>query len=60
MSVRYVRLVSLMSAATMAAFAGTLSPQLASMPAGQTVQVIVQHNPTLVGSLLSTVCGTLN
>ena len=60
MSARYVRLVSLMSAATIAAFAGTLSPQLASMPPGETVQVIVVHTPTLVGSLLSTVCGMLN
>ena len=42
------------------AFAGTVSPQLNSIAPNQTVQVIVQHAPTLVGSLLSTVCGTLN
>src|SRR5580692_3631422 len=44
------------------AFGGTVSPQLASMPPNQTVQVIVQYPPSLVGGLVSTVCtatGTL-
>src|SRR5580692_2744778 len=44
------------------AFGGTVSPQLASMPPNQTVQIIVQYPPSLVGGLVSTVCtatGTL-
>src|SRR5580658_2719638 len=39
------------------AFGGTVSPQLASMPPNQTVQIIVQYPPSLVGGLVSTVCG---
>ena len=42
------------------AFGGTVSPQLGSMEPNQSVQVIVQYTPSLAGSLLSTVCGTLN
>jgi len=42
------------------AAAGTVSPQLASMPPNQPVQVIVQYVPSLIGDLLSPVCGLLN
>src|ERR1700689_3504040 len=50
----------LVSAAAMTAAAGTVSPQLTSMPPGQPVQVIVEYAPSLLGGLLSTVCGVLN
>src|SRR5215469_11634054 len=60
MSARLLRIASLVSAAAIAAFGGTLSPQLASMPSGETVQVIVVHTPSLIGSLLSPVCGVLS
>src|SRR5208283_347105 len=42
------------------AFAGTVSPQLNTMPPNQPVQVIVQYAPTLLGGLTSTVCGLVN
>jgi hypothetical protein len=50
----------LVSAAAMTAAAGTVSPQLTSMPPNQPVQVIVEYAPTLLGVLTSTVCGVLN
>ena len=42
------------------AWGGTVSPQLAAMAPNAQVQVIVQHNPSLLGGVLSSVCGTLN
>src|SRR5579863_7015377 len=51
---------ALLTAAAMTAAAGTVSPQLATMPPNQPVQVIVEYAPSLVGGLLSTVCGVLN
>jgi len=42
------------------AWGGTVSPQLAAMAPNEQVQVIVQHNPSLLGGVLSSVCGTLN
>jgi hypothetical protein len=52
--------ISLLLVTAGGAFGGTVSPQLAAMPPGQPVQVIVQYSSSLIGSLLSTVCGTLN
>ena len=45
---------------TVLAFAGTVSPQLNTMAPNQPVQVIVQYTPSLLGGLLSTVCGVVN
>ena len=42
------------------AFAGTVSPQLASMDPNQPAQVIVQYNPSTSGGLQSSLCGVLN
>ena len=50
----------LLSALAATAAAGTVSPQLTSMAPDQPVKVIVQYAPSLVGTLLSTVCGVLN
>ena len=50
----------LLSAAAVTAAAGTVSPQITSMPPNQPVQVIVQYAPSLIGGLLSTVCGVLD
>src|SRR5437868_12731904 len=42
------------------AWGGTVSPQLLAMDRNQPVQVIVQHTPNLLSSLLSPVCGLLD
>ena len=52
--------IALSLAAASMASAGTLSPQFSTLNPNQTVQVIVQYNEGLVGSLLSTVCGLTN
>ena len=43
-----------------AGFAGTVSPQLTHMNPAQPVQAIIQYTPSLIGSLLNTVCGLTN
>ena len=60
MKIGFTRPLSLLLVTATIALGGTVSPQLSSMPPNQPVQVIVQYAPSLVGSLLSTVCGTLN
>ncbi|MES1258222.1 MAG: hypothetical protein ABUS51_07320, partial [Acidobacteriota bacterium] len=47
-------------AITLNAFGGTVSPQLNSMDPSHPVEVIIQHSSSLVGTLLSTVCGVTN
>jgi hypothetical protein len=49
-----------LSLTAVTAAVGTVSPQLTSMAPNQPVQVIVQYVPSLIGDLLSTVCGVLN
>jgi hypothetical protein len=56
----FTKTLSLLLITATFALGGTVSPQLSSMPPKQSVQVIVQYAPSLVGSLLSTVCVTLN
>ena len=56
----FSKCVLLLPLAGFMAFGGTVSPQLSSMDPNQPVQVIVQYPPSLVGTLLSTVCGVLN
>jgi hypothetical protein len=55
-----LRLVAALFVTALTAFGGTLSPQLLSGDQNRQVEVIVQYAPTLIGSLLSPVCGVLN
>ncbi|HXE55960.1 MAG TPA: S8 family serine peptidase, partial [Tepidisphaeraceae bacterium] len=57
---KFFRYAAAVATAAITAAAGTVSPQLRSMPANQPVEVIVQHTQTLLGGLLGTVCSTLN
>jgi serine protease AprX len=54
------RLVAALFVTALTAFGGTVSPQLLSGDQNRQVEVIVQYAPTLIGSLLSPVCGVLN
>jgi hypothetical protein len=54
------RLVAALFVTALTAFGGTVSPQLLSGDQNRQVEVIVQYTPTLIGSLLSPVCGVLN
>jgi serine protease AprX len=57
---RVVRTAVALLATATAALCGTVSPQLSALAPNQSVQVIVQHTPSLLGGLVSTVCGALD
>jgi hypothetical protein len=54
------RLVGALFVTALTAFGGTVSPQILSGDPNRPVEVIVQYTPTLIGRLLSPVCGVLN
>src|SRR5579871_1492400 len=59
---RHITGIALLLATAVTANAGTVSPQFATLPPNQQVEVIVQYTPlgSLLGGLLNPVCGLLD